>query len=226
MVSLTIVKSRQSVQDDLTLSVEQLAAWVEEFKAMADLLESLDALSQVAVDSSEREKALFALDSVITFIMRVCKREGLPTPLIKLRNALTDLENGVVVPMLRVEERNSFDPIGRTLLKSAAAATMSLLMKTGCCREQAARQVAAQLRRGRMTFGDRRSREPWRTVADWRDQAVKATKSKSEDSLLGWGYEEYLKQVIIPPPTDMREHERFRKGILETLLRATRYDDA
>jgi hypothetical protein len=193
---------------------------------VVDLCDKLMALSEVGAHESDRLKALFALDFVITFIMGVCPRDGLPTPLIKLRTALLDLEQGVAVPMLQAEQRNTSDPIGRTLLKGAAAATMSLLMKNGCRREEAARQVAAELRRGGMTFGDRRNREPWRTVADWRDQAVKAAKSKSENSILALGYDGWLKKVIIPPPTDIREQERFRRGILKTLLSATRYDDA
>jgi hypothetical protein len=127
--------------------------------------------------------------------------------------------------MMQVEQGSRSDPSGRTVLKGAAAATMSLLMETKVPREQAARRVAAQLKRGGITFGDSRHSEPWQTVAGWRAQAVKAIKSKSEDSGLGLAYQDWLTELFVPPPADEQEREQFRRSILKTLLKATRYDD-
>jgi hypothetical protein len=233
------VESRSSDREDLILMLKNVS---EVFKAFADLCESLVVLDQVAAaefsksqceklglgyGEYDRARASLALKYVIDFLMRVTSRDGLPTPLIKLWNALGDLDRGVVAPMLQVEQRSKSDPSGHMGLKIAAAATMSRLMETGLNRIEAARRVADCLNRGSMTFGDRRSKESWRTVAAWRDQAVKATKSKSENDPLGEIYEDWLVKVIMPPPPDMLEYERYREGILEILLRATqRYDDA
>jgi hypothetical protein len=224
--SLTDLNERTVVQLKSRLSDEELAPFVEIYRAAIDLLKHLDALSHVAGDASDRSKAQAALDFVTTFITRLSKRDGLQTPLLKLSSALYDVDRGVVVPMLQAEQRTNSDPCGRTMLKGVAAATMSLLMKTGVPRIDAARQVANQLYRGGMTFGDRRTSEPWRSVAAWRDQAIKAIKSKSVDNVLAEAYEGWLTEVIVPPPVDQQEYEPFRRSILKTLLRTTRFDDA
>jgi hypothetical protein len=212
---------------------------VEAFKAVVDLCESLEILDQVtAAEFSksqceklgfgygeyDRARAVLALKYVIEFITRVWPRPGVPTLFIKLQSALGDLDRGVVVPMLQVEQRRKSDPSGRMGVKVAAAATMSRLMEMGLDREEAARRVAKHLRRGGMTFGNRRSEEFWPTVAAWRDQAVKAAKNAKDP--LGECYGEYLNDN--PPPANVREQEReqFRRDILETLFYATRYDDA
>jgi hypothetical protein len=225
---------KDSTVEDLILMLKNLS---EVGGAFADLCESLVVLDQVwAAEFSksqceklgfgysefDRARASLALKYVIDFLMRLTSRNGLPAPLIKLRNALGDLERGVVAPMLQVEQRSKSDPSGRMGLKMAAAATMSRLMETGLDRIEAARRVADYLSRGGMTFGDRRSKESWRTVAAWRDQAVK---SKSENDPLGEAYEDWLVKVIMPPSPDMLE--RYREAILEILLSTTqRYDDA
>jgi hypothetical protein len=228
-----------SDQDELTLPVEQFLDVAEVFEAVVDLCESLEILDQVtAAEFSksqceklgvgyaeyDRARAVLALKYVIEFIMRVWPRPGVPTPFIKLRSALGDLDRGVVVPMLQVEQRRKSDPSGRMGVKTAAAATMSRLMETGLDRKEAARRVVNHLRRGGMTFGDRRSEESWQTVAAWRDQAVKAAKNAKDP--LGECYREYLNDN--PQLANGREQEReqFRRDILEKLLYATRYDDA
>jgi hypothetical protein len=213
----------------------------EVLKAVYELYEGLVALDQVRAaqyskseseihkliivdyDLYERDQSAIALDHVIKFLMRVLPFDGSLSPIIKLRNALGDLNRGVTVPMLRPRRHSGSDPTGQIAVKGAAAVTMSRLMKTGLVRKEAAQRVADYLRRGGMLFGDRRSTEGWRTVAAWRDRAVKATKSK--DHLLG-EYYKYWSAEIIMPPTSAQEYERYRKGILETLLSITRcYND-
>jgi hypothetical protein len=202
----------------------------EVLSAVEDLCEKLkilrDVVDEYRGDLSDRERAKCALGFVIEFLGQVCATSGVPAPLIKLQNALNDLDRGVVVPMFRTELGNKGDPSLHVRAKGAAAATMTLLMATGIKRKEAARQVSAQLRCAKMSFGDRRTSEDWQTVAAWRDHAVKAIKSKSEDDLLGESYKGWLSDVIVPPPTNEREYGQFRKGILKILLDATtRYND-
>jgi hypothetical protein len=168
----------------------------------------------------EREGALLALKYVIEFFKRISSCGEFPLPIVKLRHALRDLDRGVTVPMLRTAQHNRSDSTVRMFVKSAAAATMSMLMQTGLDRMESAKLVATCLRQGGMHLGDRRSREPWRTVAAWRDRAVKATKSTYDR--FGNFYEYWSSTVITPPPPDVQEYERYRKGILEMLLNATR----
>jgi hypothetical protein len=214
----------------------------EVLKALYELYEGLVALDQVRAAQSyskseseklkltivdcdlyERYQSAIALDRVIEFLIRFLPFDGSLSPIIKLRNALGDLDRGVTVPMLRPRWHSGSDPTGQMAVKSAAAVTMSRLMETGLDRTQAAQRVADYLRRGGMLLGDRRSREAWRTVAAWRDRAVKATKSK--DDLLGEFYK-YWSAEIIMPPTGAQEYERYHKGILEILLSITRrYND-
>jgi hypothetical protein len=172
----------------------------------------------------ERDQSADALDHVIDFLMRVLPFDGSLSQIIKLRNALGDLDRGVTVPMLQAAQHSASDPTGRIVVKSAAAAAMSRLRETELDRTEAAQRVAAYLRRGGMTLGDRRTREPWRAVAAWRDQAVKATKSKCDR--FGQFYENWLATAFTPPPPNAQEYERYRKGILEILLSITRrYND-
>jgi hypothetical protein len=212
----------------------------EVLKAVYELYEGLVALDQVRAaqyskseseihkliivdyDLYERGQSAIALDYVIEFLMRVLPRDGSLSPIIKLRNALGDLNRGVTVPMLRPSGHSGSDPTGQMAVKSAAAVTMSRLMETGLDRTEAAQRVADYLRRGGMLLGNRRSREAWRTVAAWRHRAVKAT---TKDDLLGKFYK-YWSAEIIMPPTGAQEYERYRKGILEILLSITRrYND-
>jgi hypothetical protein len=213
----------------------------EVLKAVYELYERLVALDQVRAaqyskpeseklkliivdyDLYERGQSAIALDCVIEFLIRILPQHGWLSPIIKLRNALGDLDRGVTVPMLRVRQHNGSDPTGRMAVKSAAAVTMSRLMETRLDRKEAAQRVAACLRRGGMLLGDRRSKQDWCTVAAWRDQAVKAAKSK--DDRLGELYKFWSAEMIMPP-TGAQEYERYRKGILEILLRITRcYND-
>ena len=206
---------------------ENLAGIIKEIiHATMDLIEDLKALDQKTVkECPDRRRTIIALGIVIKFITRVRKRDALEAPLLRLQCALQDLDyRGIVAPMLQTEQRSNSDPLVRVLLKGSAAATMSLLMKTKVPRKEAARQVAIQLRRGGTTFGDRRGSESWRSVAAWRDQAVKATKSKSRNRpLVASAYERLLAKTIVP--ADKREYAQFRRDILEILFIATRYDD-
>jgi hypothetical protein len=177
----------------------------------------------VDYDQYERDQSVIALDHVIKYLISVLPFDGSLSPIIKLRNALLDLNRGVTAAMLRARWHNGSDPTGRMAVKSAAAVTMSRLMETGLVRMEAAQRVAACLRRGGMLLGDRRSREDWRAVAAWRGQAVKATKSK--DDRLGKSYSLWAEEPFTPPPADPQEYERYRKRI-EILLNTTRrYND-
>src|SRR6516165_10163764 len=132
--------------------------------------------------------------------------------------------------MLQAKQRTNSDSSERKRLKDVAAATMSLLMETGVSRIEAAKQVATQLRRGGVTFGDpQRNSEPWRTVAAWRDQAVKALKAFKasednfpEDNLAGPPYGLWIRAKI---PANEQQIERWRGDLLEWLLTAARQDD-
>jgi hypothetical protein len=203
---------------------ERLVA-LDQVKAAQYSKSESEKLKLIIVDYNlyERQQSAIALDYVIEFLIRILPFDGSLSPIMKLRNALGDLDRGVTVPMLRAGRHNGSDPTGRMAVKSAAAVTMSRLMETGLDRMEAAQRVAAYLCRGGMLLGDRRSTENWRTVAAWRDQAVKATKSK--DDPLG-KLHTYWSETIIMPPTGAQEYERYRKDILEILLSITRrYND-
>jgi hypothetical protein len=207
----------QTSPNELTIVPRHTEDLIEHFNT---LIEPTFELRGLLTDLSQqkctdRERAIIAIDIVIEFITRVVDKRDL-LPFIKLRSALADLDRGVAVPMLQTKQRTNSDPSGRTVLKSMAAATMSLLMQTGVPRKESAKQVATQLTNGGMTFGDRRNSEPWRSVAAWRDQAVKAS----------WPYYiSYRRWLTNQLPTSEQEYQRFRTAILKRLLRMTRYDD-
>jgi hypothetical protein len=176
---------------------------------------------------SDQERAYAALAEVLRTLYLVddlLEDRFVADPLLKLLSALRDLDRGVIVPMLQAKQRTNSDSSERKRLKDVAAATMSLLMETGVPRIEAAKQVATQLRRGGVTFGDpQRSSEPWRTVAAWRDQAVKSLKEfkASKDNsvaLYGW----WIRAQI---PVNEQQIERWRGGLLEWLLTVARQDD-
>jgi hypothetical protein len=197
----------------------------EVLKAVCDLRDRLVSLSQHDRKLSDRWWASMTLAEVLGFLERVYRHPDLSTPLVKLQDSLLDLERGVVAPMLQVERRSNLDPIGRDPLgrvrvKAISAAIMSRLMQALTPKEAAARLVAQCLRRARVTVGDRRTKEPWRTVAAWRDQAIK---SKSENGLLGKLYEDWTKRLP-PLPSKSREYERYREDLLGILAFAARHD--
>jgi len=240
----TVASMNQQTDQDAALTTLTSVTEVfesEVLKALYELYERLVALDHVRVaqyskpeseklkliivdyDLYERDQSAIALDCVIEFLIRILPQDGSLSPIIKLRNALGDLDRGVTAQMFRAKRHNRSDPTGRIVVKSAATVTMSRLMETGLARMEAAQRVAACLRRGGMLLGDRRSKEDWRTVAAWRDQAVKATKSK--DDRLGELHKFWSAEMIMPP-TGAQEYERYRKDILEILLRITRcYND-
>jgi hypothetical protein len=102
---------------------------------------------------------------------------------------------------------------------------MSRLMDTGAMdaglttKEAAARRVAECLRRGRVRVGDRRTKESWRTVAAWRDQAIK---SRSKNGFLGKLYESWARHLP-RLPSNVREYEQYREDVLGVLVIAVRH---
>jgi len=196
----------------------------EALAAAIKLCENLAIANQLSVGRSDRVRAAAALAFVITFILRVDQRGGLLTPLIKLRNALYDLEQGVMSPMFKVNRSGGRDPdpIGRKMVKGAAAASMSLLMDVGLNRQEAAKRVAGVLQHAGMALGNR----SWRTVASWRDQAAKKAKSKNDNPFPGWHW--YFKWTTAhqPPVAGELEREEFCKDLLASLESVVRYDAA
>jgi hypothetical protein len=124
-----------------------------------------------------RRAAMFAIDAVIAFLVRINKQRAPTAALLDVSWALLDLERGVMPPLFKLEPTRSRPPdsIDRVMTKGIAAAAMSAMMKAGLGREEAARRVADQLRRDGVKLGGRRHLAGG-TIASWRDQARAAVK--------------------------------------------------
>jgi hypothetical protein len=158
-----------------------------------------------------RLAAIFALDAVLFFLMRVRESQTLQLTscLGELHRALVDLELGAAPPFLRLKPKRSRrpDPSDRQQIKGAVAASMSLLMKFGQTREEAARLIAAELRRNGVKLSGGQQLN-WGTVASWRDQVRRAAPSQSEASFCYRLLIDGGMQMGMPAlPADM-EHER------------------
>ena len=147
-------------------------------KAFAVAVDGLrDTLAAAADDANwsndgGRASAIAALEAIFAFTEEVDElRELKLAPLIVLHLALCNLDRGHVPLTLEPSQVGGRRPdiIGRLMTKCFAAAGMSLLMDVGLERENAARQIAEELRRARVKLG----KFTWRTVASWRDQLKK-----------------------------------------------------
>jgi hypothetical protein len=170
-----------------------------------------------------RLAAIFALDAVLFFIMRVRERRApqLMSCLCELHQALIDLERGAVPPLFELKPRRSRRPDSsdREFIKGAAAAVMSLLMKVGQTREEAARRVTNVFRRSGVKLGGRRQLQ-WGTVASWRNQAKRAPPESSEVSfsyrlLIDGGM--LMGTTAVPVYAEREQRERLVRDLLLAL---------
>jgi hypothetical protein len=156
-------------------------------EASETLIQKLrDAVNELdCVAGSQRRVAMFALNAVIEFFLSEFKTEAsksLLVPLTRLNEALGDLDDGVVAPMLqpvprpagRLREASEWDTI-----RALAVFTSDQLHKTGLRRPTADLEVANILSNSGITL--KRGRDPVtrqpksvtaRTVGGWRETTV------------------------------------------------------
>lgn len=133
---------------------------------------------------SGREGALFALFALHDFICEVddILAPGLEDPILQLAGALNDLNFGTVHPMLKpikIDQQGApKSSLDRTRLRSMSAVAMTLLMKTGCSKKEAAQRVARSLQKAGFKLGGFRGAPTAGTVAGWRERVTGGT---SED---------------------------------------------
>ena len=133
-----------------------------------------------------RQAAIMALIGVFEFIESIDDLRGqhLATPLSALGEALVSLDRGSLPPMLEPKQMPGGrrpETANRQFVKSAAAATMTLLMTVGHRRENAAKQVANVLRRGNVALDGRRLLD-WRSVASWRSQLKRKARTPAKQA--------------------------------------------
>ena len=125
-------------------------------------------------DDGGRAGACHALCAVSEFLRAFDEplEEHLANLLIVLSNALGDLDDGVVAPMLRPAKLSGGPPetTARGGLRATAVVTLECLRKTGMSQTEAAKLVARELnRRGVRPLRGRRRGITAETVIYWRD---------------------------------------------------------
>jgi hypothetical protein len=168
-----------------------------------------------------RLAAMFALKAVLNFIMRSdeLRAPKLMSCLLDLWAALVDLERGAEPSLLKLKPKRSRRPDSsdREMMKGAAAAAMSLLMKIGQTREEAARRVANELCRNGVKLGGHRQLR-WGTVASWRDQARRASPSADGASFTYRLLIDGGTLVGMPTVAANMRHEQRERVVREVLL--------
>jgi hypothetical protein len=152
--------------------------------------------AQVAKTEDSREQVMMALRAVVDFIEAVpgWERLNLSSPIWTLLGALSDLDRGQVVSMLKpnpaVRNRKP-DPTLRKVVKGYAAFGIDILRNSGLSTTEACRVVASVLGRSRISLGGRPATPS--LVKGWRDRMTKL------------------------PPTDQSRHlwEELRRGAAE-----------
>jgi hypothetical protein len=147
--------------------------------AVAQMCDVLARISDVHARHPDmrRRAAIHAIRAIFAFVMRINGQQAikLMAPLHDVSDALLELERGGVPPLFKVKRKRSrpADSSGREIIKGAAAAAMTFIMKAGLARKEAARRVADELHRGGVTLSGHRHLG-WGTIASWRDQAMTA----------------------------------------------------
>lgn len=125
-------------------------------------------------DNGGRVGALAAVNAVLEFVLSIerLRRDGLIVPLAKLSSALSDLDEGVVSPMLKAARQSggTAQSMVRQGLRAYAVLTLDILQKTGLSRREAAGLVAKTLNEcGVKPLRGRRRDIAATTVINWRD---------------------------------------------------------
>jgi hypothetical protein len=198
--------------------------------AVAGMCNILAGISEARARRPEmrRRASMFAIDAVIAFLVRIYKQRAPTEALLDVSSALLELERGVTPPLFRLEPTRSRPPdsIDRVMTKGIAAAAMSTMMKAGLEREEAARRVADELRRGGVKLGGRRHLDGG-TVASWRDQA-KAAKGRTDVAMVyrlcmeGRGLLGPMAPPIMYVKLDAEQRQYYSRGVLRQLSKSLR----
>ena len=132
-----------------------------------------------AGDLYERQEERLAVQAAVNAVIELISTTALGSPaslaaLDKLRGALSDVDAGVMPPLLaptRPSHRVP-DPEPVQNLRALSAVTMQLLMEfLGYSKSNAAATVARELGKLGLRLGNSRNREPGTTIANWREHA-------------------------------------------------------
>jgi hypothetical protein len=123
--------------------------------------------------ANSRDAALTSLLGLIEFVQNQLGYQIPPPALTGLHTALAALDDGAVLPLLQ-KRKVARKPVsvGTRQLHGCAAAVMQCLMQSGFGRLEAGTIVGNQLRKLGIKFGDSRSKDPGKSIANWRNRAT------------------------------------------------------
>ena len=103
-------------------------------------------------------------------------------PLLGLLGALTALDSGTVVPMLRPSRANSRppEPPFRKVRRAAVIHCLNILIDAGMKVDDACKFVAPLVRKAGMPTGGRPSTYDWKTLKGWRDDTTRRNPKDQE----------------------------------------------
>jgi hypothetical protein len=124
--------------------------------------------------ANSRTAALAALLGLIKFVTRAIPGCQAPPPgLTLLHQALSDLDDGKVHPLLKPAGAQG-QPVSseRRILSGCAAAVMDCLIQSGFKPNEAARIVGRELSKLKIKFGDQRQAKIETSIKNWRWRAM------------------------------------------------------
>jgi hypothetical protein len=146
------------------------------------------ALKEAPKAENGREAACLALDAVIEFLNSIeqFEEDGLAGVLLNLRWALSDLERGIVVPLLTPANEASApgrkpDPIERELFKALVFVCVDHMKNGGLTIEASCRAVARDLKAAGIRIdGNRDTAADWETLQMWRNEVSRLPENDYE----------------------------------------------
>jgi|SRR5215218_4316181 hypothetical protein len=204
MISSGADDRRESFQEDLFMVLRRMEA----------------ALREAPKAENSREAVCAALDAVIEFINSIeqFEEDGLAALLWALRCALSDLERGIVVPLLTPASTvkssgRKPDPTLRKLFKGFVTICVDHMKKSGLTVEAACREVARDSRALGFRIEGKRDTTDWETLRTWRHEVSRLPEGDYERHLLQTLRRHHL------PSTSSPEKAR---GQMKAFLKAVR----
>jgi hypothetical protein len=173
--------------------------------------------AQAVVTADSREPVMMALRAMVDFIEAVpgWERLNLSSPIWTLLGALSDLDRGYVVSMLRpnpVVRNRKPDPTLRKVVKAYAAFGIDILRDSGLSTTEACR-VVARVVHGRISLGSRPTTLTWKLIKGWRYRMTKLPPTEQSRHL--W---EALRREAPEQPLSPQHAKKFVTAKLQQVL--------
>lgn len=175
--------------------------------------------------SEERLAAALSLGAVCDLVHDLGWSDaGLDAHLLRLLDALRNLEDGTPSAMLAPAKPNGKPPVPDTIMgvRGRMAAVQDLLMKAGRSEEEAATFVLRAVGRDfvdRLRWHDHKGAVGWKTVKRWRDAV---TGSRAEPGSPAWiarsGFDT-MTDIIVAAVSDGQEMDAVARKVLSALKR-------